>query len=515
VAVKSTVACGTGIELQGNVYDDLGNHVAGFVTGRFGLGRFEFTPLAGRLYHAGIETADTTLRFDLPGVKKTGYTLQVNNSMPDEALVRIETNLGRGLTNAFLIGHIRGEIFCLEKLPEGNMAIINIDKTGFPAGIVHLTLFSAEGMPVAERLIFVNEKEPQARLQVIKSAEVYDHREKVEMEFELTDNNGNPLKGDFSVSVTDSYVVPSHHHRHNIETWLLLSSDIPGTIENPGYFFDPGNAGRHQLLDLLMTTNGWRRFRWDDLIAGRYPYLKYPAGTGHIIDGRVSLINQHDVPVRAKVMLSALGDEFFASSQVTGEDGRFLFDGIELYDTTVLVLQGSFYRERRAQRRERRGVDDTFTPGSENWVALHIEEPEIVQHEVDIAAATAAEEVLRAYIEDSMKDPLLSHLEDIWHLEIEEVEIRRRRPRVRTTFDRTIHGTPFRMMDRIIPDEYPFTYTYHNTWEFIRAMKPGLIISDGMPRFASGPTSLLRSNGNIDIIEWDARRFRGNKHPAS
>ncbi|MFO7924059.1 MAG: hypothetical protein R6U58_10250 [Bacteroidales bacterium] len=71
-----------------------------------------------------------------------------------------------------------------------------------------------------------------------------------------------------------------------------------------------------------MTTNGWRRFRWDDLIAGRYPYLCYPAGTGHIIDGRVSLIKQHDVPVRAKVMLSALGDEFFASSQVTGEDGR-------------------------------------------------------------------------------------------------------------------------------------------------------------------------------------------------
>ena len=55
VAVKSTIACGTGIELQGNVYDDLGNHVAGFVTGHFGLGRFEFTPLDGRLYHAGID----------------------------------------------------------------------------------------------------------------------------------------------------------------------------------------------------------------------------------------------------------------------------------------------------------------------------------------------------------------------------------------------------------------------------------------------------------------------------
>jgi hypothetical protein len=54
-------------------------------------------------------------------------------------------------------------------------------------------------------------------------------------------------------------------------------------------------------------------------------------------------------------------------SQLTDKDGRFQFDDIHLYDTTILVLQGSFYNERRAQRRERRGLDDrdadTGTPG--------------------------------------------------------------------------------------------------------------------------------------------------------
>jgi hypothetical protein len=35
-------------------------------------------------------------------------------------------------------------------------------------------------------------------------------------------------------------------------------------------------------------------------------------------------------------MLAALGDEFSAASQVTGDDGLFLFDGIEFYDTTYL-----------------------------------------------------------------------------------------------------------------------------------------------------------------------------------
>jgi hypothetical protein len=447
--------------------------------------------------------------------------------MPDEALVRIETNMSSGLKNAFLIGHIRGQIFCLEKLSGGNMAIISLDKKDFPAGIVHFTLFSAEGMPVAERLVFIDDKEPKARLEVVKSAEVYDHRERAELEFELTDGTGNPLRGDFSVSITDSHVVPSHHDRHNIGTYLLLTSDLPGTIENPGYFFDPGNADRHLLLDMVMTTNGWRRFRWDDVIAGRYPVINYPAGSGHIIDGSVSMLNQN-TPVTAHVMLSSLGDNFFASSQITDEDGRFLFDDIHLHDTTILVLQGSLYHERRVQRRERRGLDDTFspgssTPGSYNWVELNLDEPEIVPGIVDIAAATVAEEAyiedlmkdqdvddiskvtadqaMKAYLEDSMRDPeLAAHLEDIWQLDIEEVEIRRRRPEVRTTFDRAIHGTPFRTKDRIIPDEYPFTHTYHNTLEFIRARRPGLIIDNGDVRFISGPTSINNPMGTLILV---------------
>jgi hypothetical protein len=502
VAVKATGSAGAGIGLQGRVYDDLGNHVAGFVTGRFGLGRFEFTPRAGRKYHARVETADTTLRFDLPGVKETGYTLQVNNSMPDRALVRIETNLGQGLTNTFLIGHIRGEIFCLEKLPEGNMAIINIDKTGFPAGVVHLTLFSAKGMPVAERLMFINENEPKARLRVRKSESEYDHRKKVDLEFELTDGNGDPLWGDFSLSVTDSYVVPSHHERHNIETYLLLSSDLPGTIENPGYFFDSGNADRHIMLDLLMMTQGWRRFKWDDLLAGRYPEIIYPPGTGHIIDGRVRIKDRQNKPVMSRVILSALGDEFFAESQVTDEEGNFYFGNLHFHDTTTLVLQGSVFRERRAARRERRGIDDSFSADGDNWVEFQINEPELSAGPVDIAAATVGEEVLMAYIEDSKRDPLLSHIEDIWHLHIEEVEIRRRHVYDHPTFRRARHGTPMHGR-RFVIDSIPDSHHYMNTLELIGKISPWVYYDYGSGTLgltSQPPVSMFAGGGGIAIL---------------
>jgi hypothetical protein len=519
IAVQSVGHGGRGIEVHGQVYDDLGSPAGSFATGRFGLGRFMFTPLPGRNYHAVVESGEKTLLFELPLVTANGYTLQVNNSMPDETLVRMETNMDGGLQGAFLAGHTRGRIFCLKELSPGDLAFVYVDKIGFPPGIVHFTLFSAEGLPVAERLVFMGNEENSASLDISVTKETYGKREKVEIGLELTDYTNYLQGGNFSVSVTDSYVVPSHHEHHNILSFLLLSSDLPGNIENPGYFFDTSNADRNMLLDLLMMTHGWRRFKWDDLLAGNFPEILYPAGTGHIIRGKITYNERHNVPMRSRVMFATLGEEFSAASQVTGEDGLFLFDRIELYDTTILVLQASVYNERRARRLARRGIDESFAPGSNNRVLLHISEPDIVPGRPDIPAASISGENFAAYVEDSMKDPILSHLEDIWQLEIEGVEIQRRRPVRRTTFDRAIHGIPFRPKDRIIVDEHPFSQTFNNPWELLRAVHPAVFTDTETkytgqpkgPRPTGQPTSLFFStksgiflNGievSSDIIE--------------
>jgi hypothetical protein len=343
-------------------------------------------------------------------------------------------------------------------------------------------LISADGLPVAERLVYPGNEEAMAHLHVSAVRETYGNRERVVVELDLTDDFDYPLAGNFSLSVTDSYVVPSHHGQHNIMSYLLLTSDLPGQIEDPGYFFDTSNADRHVLLDLLMMTHGWRRFRWEDLIAGKFPDIRYPSGAGHIIEGKITSMDGHDTPVRSNVMLMALGREFSSASQLTGEDGLFFFDGIEFYDTTIMVLQGSVYRERRSQRNARRGLDDNFVAGSDNRVSFHISEPGIVPGRVDIPAAPVIEQTLAAYIEDAMKDPMLSYLEDIWQLEIEEVEIRRRRPAERTfdrkAFERTGYGTPMRPRDRIIPDQDPFSDSYSDPWHLVNAYHPS-IVPDG------------------------------------
>ena len=440
VAVQSSGPGGRGIEVNGQIYDDLGNPAGSFATGRFGLGRFMLTPYPGRHYHALVGAEEKALKFELPDVKEQGYTLQVNNNMPDMVLARVETNMDGGLHGALLAGHIRGQLIYLAELTADDHALIYIDKLGLPPGIAHFTLISAEGLPVAERLAFTGSEENLAQLNVSAAKETYDNREKIELQLELTDDCGYPLTGNLSLSVTDSYVVPSHHDRYNIASHLFLSSDLPGHIEDPGYFLDPSNADRHMILDLLMMTHGWRRFIWEDLLAGNFPEILYPAGMGHVIKGRVAWRTRHEVPVRSNVTLMAMGKEFSAASLVTGENGLFLFNELDFYDTTYLVLQGSVYSERRARRSTQRGLEENLT-GSDNQVSFHLSEPDIIQGRVDIPAASIAEEVMATYFEDSMKDPMLSHLENIWRLELEEVEIRGRRPAERTferrAFERT------------------------------------------------------------------------------
>jgi hypothetical protein len=88
-----------------------------------------------------------------------------------------------------------------------------------------------------------------------------------------------------SVAITDAGVpVPEA----TIFSDILLSDELRGKIYNPAYYLksDADTITAH--LDLVMMTNGWRRFDWDKIKAGELPKLQYPAETGLMkISGKV------------------------------------------------------------------------------------------------------------------------------------------------------------------------------------------------------------------------------------
>ncbi len=490
VAVKVTDHQGSGQDARGTVYDETGKTVEEFTTTRFGMGKFDFIPDAGHSYYAEVVSNGVMKRFNLPPVRDEGYTLQIlhhSDYFPGEALINIQANTSEGLEGAVLVGHMRGQLFCLEQLPEGNTALVRIDKSDFPAGIVHFTLFSGNGFPVAERLLFIEEQTPSAMLDIDISSDMFDNREKVEVEINLRDDKGNPLSGVFSIAVTDSYIVPSTHQIRNIETHMLLSSDLPGVIEDPGYFFDPSNDDRYELLDLLMMTNGWRRFNWDELMAGKYPEMNFPAGKGYFILGQATDVDNRDQPVKARIMLVASGEGFHFETLVTGDDGYFYFDGFDFHDTTLIILQGEVYRERRETRRERRGIGEEVMSIRDRWMTFHIIEPALAFNEFSVAEAREEDlETIKSYLEDSMKDAALFPFRDLWQLEIEEIEIRARKPVEKSPFDRALHGRPLRHSNRVVVDSLPFVT--NDILNLIVTTFPGLSIRTN----SMGEVTLMR-----------------------
>ncbi|MDR2585254.1 MAG: TonB-dependent receptor plug domain-containing protein, partial [Prevotellaceae bacterium] len=173
----------------------------------------------------------------------------------------------------YLLAHTRGMIHLIEPWDhQRNMEVIPQEL--FPSGVLHLILFDAHLNVMSERLVYIHNQD-QAQLLYRTDREKSSHRSLVKSTISVTDLDGNPLEGSFSISVTSNReVMPDS--TANIATQLLLASDLRGYIENPVYYFR-NTVESSQALDLLMLVNGWRRYDISNVVKGHYafPELKY------------------------------------------------------------------------------------------------------------------------------------------------------------------------------------------------------------------------------------------------
>lgn len=153
-------------------------------------------------------------------------------------------------------------ICCVAKGMLKDRLKIKMPLNEFPyQGIVEFTLFNGNRQPVAERLVYVN-PEKKMRIKIEPDKKTYAIREKATLKIKVTDENGRPLKTNLGISVFDkAYDNPADPV--NILTHCYLSSQVRGKIHNPLYYFDDKNKDRMSAMDLLLLTQGWRRYLWN------------------------------------------------------------------------------------------------------------------------------------------------------------------------------------------------------------------------------------------------------------
>ena len=127
-----------------------------------------------------------------------------------------------------------------------------------PEGICALTVLNAAFEPLCERLFYANKKE-RIKIEIAADKANYQARDKVVLSVKATKADGSPAQADLSLAVTDKQQTIKDGNTRGISAYKLLESELKGNIEDADFYFR-GDSVNSQPLDLLLLTQGFRRF---------------------------------------------------------------------------------------------------------------------------------------------------------------------------------------------------------------------------------------------------------------
>jgi hypothetical protein len=245
-----------------------------------GMGFFYLIPEAGAKYTAKWkDTKNAEHTTNLPEAKRDGISLQISftggkrvftiNRSPDAPEHHKMLHLvGTMQQNLVLKANIN--------LKETSTNSGALPVQTLPSGVLTLTVFDDQWNAVAERVIHVNNREYFFPIQ--STVQKYGLSKRGRNEIEVTVPQG--IEANFSISVTDGSI--ENDSSDHIVSHFLLTSELRGNIYKPSYYFKNNSDSLAQKLDLVMLTNGWRRFKWEEVTKGKFPAITYPKDTTYL-----------------------------------------------------------------------------------------------------------------------------------------------------------------------------------------------------------------------------------------
>jgi hypothetical protein len=386
---------GKGLDVSGIITDQDNKQVASFKSFKFGMGRFSFTPSSNNHYKAYAKISDNNLTVaELPAIYKEGWVLKVEDNGNDQLNASIISNIPSEKSWGYLIVHTRGIIKFAELVFLTNgKASVTIDKSKLGEGISCFTLIDHSKQPVCERLYF---RQPSVLTVAAHTDQSeYRTRKKVKLDIELPDRITDSVKSDLCLSVyrVDSLQYPTGR---DINSYLWLSSDIPGNIESPEYYFGEPDQELAEATDNLMLTQGWRRFIWDDALQNKTPAFDYiPEYAGHIITGKITDKNSGQPARDISTYASASGLKYQLGCSVSNSQGELKYDLENFYGFNELVVQ----TENAADSGYRINILNPFSEKFSDRLFPPFEFPE---YKKDILAHSIGTQVQNAFLIDSL-----------------------------------------------------------------------------------------------------------------
>lgn len=276
VAFKANDQFGLPVAVKGVVQDQSGKELLAFGSLHDGMGKFLLTPDKGdSLTAVWTDDLGGGHRTGLPSPKATGAVLRAITAN-GKVLFSVARSADGGpeLKKLTIIAHMHQHLVYKARvnLDENYMSGGTIPTAQLPSGVLVLTLFDANMIPLAERVVFINNHEYGFNPEISVQIKGVNKRGKNSLVIDVPDT----IKTNMSLAVTDITADGEFPNDDNIISRLLLTGEIRGQVHDPYFYFSSTADSLTNMLDLVMMTHGWRRIKWESLARGQLPVIKHP-----------------------------------------------------------------------------------------------------------------------------------------------------------------------------------------------------------------------------------------------
>ena len=340
MAFKAINQLGLPENISGVIKNKDGDSVVAFASQHDGMGKFYYLPQPNDVYTA--EWTDQLGRLHktiLPTAQPIGISVHFENGKLDRVFhIQRSDSVPESMKKLTVVAQIAGQVVfkAVANLSDRLNATSRIPVSQFPSSIVQVTVFDANNQPIAERLIFVNNQEYALNAKIQFDTLNLNKREKNVLEIDIQDSTNANL----SLSITDglSNAAPDN----SIVSQLLLAGDLKGYIHRPAYYFSSDADSVSDHLDLVMLTNGWRRFSWKEI------FNDYNKPTHFLMDtSYMNLLGKIEHITDSKIKKAALMNLILLSKDSSKQmlflpllpDGTFTQNNIMFFDTTKVFYK--------------------------------------------------------------------------------------------------------------------------------------------------------------------------------
>lgn len=336
---KATDINGRGKLVEGDIINATGDVISHFKTNNLGMGTVMLPGLmdSSVKYLAKIVSASVNgpqKMYALPAVAGEGNILSIKK---DGDKIRLKASSNYMMNDSvFIQVSCRGAVYfdIKGKFRIGTIGF-ELPADALPAGIINFTMMNDSMKPVAERLYFNERPESRINISIAADQPSYTQRELTKLAIETKNSEGQPVAANLSLAVVNKTQLGQlPDGSQHILSYFLLSSDLKGTVENPGYYFSQ-DTSRFDELDALLLTQGWRRYLYTRE-QGKIIYQPEPALT---VSGTVKggLFVQKQKKEIGLTMMS-FGSATSVQTRISDSVGRFNFNVNNEYGQTMNVI---------------------------------------------------------------------------------------------------------------------------------------------------------------------------------